>query len=209
MAINTVRWNRLRYGLYAPVYNRAVTPLTHSRQRSIALLQVQPGAKVLLVGCGTGLDLDFLLPSVQVTVIDITPAMVTQTLQRAQTLGRSVDAYLMNAHHLTFADNSFDYVVLHLIVSVVPDPVACLQEASRVLKVGGTLSIFDKFLPDNTTPSLARRLIGGVVNLLFFDLNRQLGPLLANLPLRVQRHENALLGGTYTITQTVKIEYDG
>lgn len=115
----------------------------------------------------------------------------------------------MNAHHLAFADNAFAYVVLHLIVSVVPDPVACVREAVRVLNVGGTLSIFDKFLPDDTQPSPGRRLLGGMGNVLFFDLNRQLGPLLANEPLTVQRRENAVLGGTYTITQAIKTEDEG
>jgi hypothetical protein len=96
-------------------------------------------------------------------------------------------------------------MVLHLVVSVVPDPVACMHEAARVLKVGGRLSIFDKFLPDHATPSFLSRLGGSIVNVLFFDLNRQLGPLLTPLPLQVQHHEHALLDGTYTITQAVKI----
>lgn len=204
MTINTVRWNQLRYRFYAPFYDKAVTPLTRSRQRSIELLQVQPGANVLLVECGTGLDLDFAPASAKVTAIDIKPAMVERTVQRAQVLGRSIDAFVMNAHTLAFDDNSFDYVVLHLIVSVVPDPVACMRAAARVLKVGGTVSIFDKFLPDNTTPSLARRVLGSILNVLFFDFNRQLGPLFETVPLEVQRKENVLLGGTYSIRQAIK-----
>ncbi len=93
----TARWSRFRYHLYAPFYNTVVRPLARSRQRAIEVVDVQPGTNVLLVGCGTGLDVDFLPPSVQVTAIDITPIMVERTIKRAQMLGRSLDASVMNA----------------------------------------------------------------------------------------------------------------
>jgi ubiquinone/menaquinone biosynthesis C-methylase UbiE len=37
-------------------------------------------------------------------------------------------------------------VVLHLITAVVPEPRRCLAEAARVLRAGGQVLIFDKFL---------------------------------------------------------------
>jgi ubiquinone/menaquinone biosynthesis C-methylase UbiE len=46
--------------------------------------------------------------------------------------------------------------VLHLIVAVVPEPQRCLSEAVRVLKPGGTIIIFDKFLHPHQHAPLRR-----------------------------------------------------
>ena len=57
MNLNTNLWNRLRYTLYTPIYDLLVGRIfTSSRRKSIELLHIQPGEKVLLVGAGTGLD---------------------------------------------------------------------------------------------------------------------------------------------------------
>lgn len=47
---------------------------------------------------------------------------------------------------LPFASGSFDFVVLHLIMAVVPRPQYCLAESARVLRPGGHILLFDKFL---------------------------------------------------------------
>lgn len=48
-------WNRLRYSLYAPIYDRIVG-FGGSRRRAIDLLALGPGERVLVVGAGTGPD---------------------------------------------------------------------------------------------------------------------------------------------------------
>jgi len=48
---------------------------------------------------------------------------------------------------MVFEDESFDYVVASLILSVVPDANKCFQEITRVLKHEGKIIIFDKFAP--------------------------------------------------------------
>src|SRR5690606_22440154 len=89
--INTNRWNRLRYTLYAPFYD-AVVPFHRQRRRSIGLLQLQPGERVLIDGAGTGADLDYIPGGVEITATDLTPAMVDRITARAAKLRRSVDA---------------------------------------------------------------------------------------------------------------------
>ena len=75
MKINTNRWNRLRYTLYAPFYDRVAT-FGRQRRRSISLLSLQPGERVLVDGAGTGRDLDFIPHGVDAVATDLTPGMV-------------------------------------------------------------------------------------------------------------------------------------
>jgi len=135
------------------------------------------------LGAGTGLDLEFLPETVQVTAIDITPAMVKQIETRAKRLNHEIDAYVMDGQALDFADDAFDAIVLHLILAVIPDPYACIAEAVRVLKPGGRLTVFDKFLKEGETVSLTRRMVNVITGFFFSEINRQLQPIIATVPL--------------------------
>jgi ubiquinone/menaquinone biosynthesis C-methylase UbiE len=120
MISNTNAWKRFSYTLWAPIYDRLITPLfTQRRRRSIQLLDPKPGERLLLVGAGTGLDLDFLPPGPQIVATDLTPAMISRLQRRADRLGLSVDAQVMDGQALEFPDASFDAVILHLIVAVI------------------------------------------------------------------------------------------
>jgi phosphatidylethanolamine/phosphatidyl-N-methylethanolamine N-methyltransferase len=194
-------WNRLRYTVWAPAYDAVVgaAGLNTARRLSIDRLRLASGNRVLIVGAGTGLDLEFLPPNVHVTVIDVTPAMLKHLERRAAGTGRSVTARIMDARQLAFADSSFDAVVMHLILAVMPEPECGLREAVRVLKPGGRIAVFDKFLRDEERPSLKRRLLNAIAKPLFSDLNRRLGPLIAGTPLVIERDEPVAFGGTYRV----------
>ena len=170
-------WNRLRYTVWAPVYDPIAyaAGFDNARRLSIDGLRLAPGARVLIVGAGTGLDLNFLPSNVHVTAIDVTPAMLTHLERRATRMDRSVSARIMDARHLAFPDSSFDAIVMHLILAVMPEPERGLTEAVRVLKPGGRIAVFDKFLKDEERPSMKRRLLNTIAKPLFSDLNRRLG----------------------------------
>jgi ubiquinone/menaquinone biosynthesis C-methylase UbiE len=171
---------------------------------SIERLRLAAGDRALIVGAGTGLDLDFLPSNVHVTAIDVTPAMLKQLERRAAVAGRSVTARIMDARQLAFADSSFDAVVMHLILAVMPDPERGVREAVRVLKPGGRIAVFDKFLRDAERPSLKRRLLNAIAKPLFSDLNRRLGPLIAGTRLVVEQDEPVAFGGTYRVATLLK-----
>ncbi|MGB7623118.1 MAG: class I SAM-dependent methyltransferase [Terriglobia bacterium] len=199
MRINTTRWNRIRYSFYAPFFDVIVRPFEKVRKRAIELLAPGPGAQVLIVGAGTGCDLEYLPRGSIVHAVDISPAMIGRVRKRAQRLGLQVRAEVMDGEKLRFEDEAFDHVLLHLVLAIVPDPIACAREAVRVLKPRGTLSILDKFLPDGTRPSWRRRVLNVPANFFFTDINRQLGPILEAAKLENRYEEAALLNGVFKI----------
>jgi hypothetical protein len=69
-----------------------------------------------------------------------------------------------------------------------------------VLKPGGRLVIFDKFLPEEANLTPPRRLLGGVIARLGTDVNRRLRDVFPDTPAWViERNEPALLRGMYRI----------
>jgi len=195
----TNRLNRLRYRLYAPVYDRVAAPLERGRERAIERLDLTADDRVLILGCGPGVDLEYLPADADVTAVDITPAMVRRTERRAAELGREIDARVGDAGNLPFDDDAFDAVLLHLVLSVVPDPEAVTAETARVLAPNGRVSVFDKFVPAGTEPSLARRVANPLARVLFSDITRPLEPLFVGTDLELGEQES-FLGGLYTVT---------
>jgi ubiquinone/menaquinone biosynthesis C-methylase UbiE len=203
-------WNRLRYTIWAPVYDAiaGAAGFSGARERSIKRLQLAPGDRVLIVGAGTGLDLEYFPPDVDITAVDVTPAMLKRLEVRALRSARSVTTRVMDARELAFPDAFFDGVVMHLILAVMPQPERGLREAVRVLKPGGRIAVFDKFLGDDERPSFKRRLLNAVAKPLFSDMNRRLGPLVASTRLAVEHDEAAAFGGMYRIVTLTRREAD-
>ena len=147
---------RHSYTLFAPLYDLAIDRVSRPlRRKSLARLPAHP-ADVLLAGVGTGLDLPHLPPGHRYVGLDLTPAMLRRCRPRCRHL--DFQPVQGDVHRLPFADASFDVAVLHLILAVVPEPAACLQEVARVLKPGGTVLILDKFLRPHQNAPLRRLL---------------------------------------------------
>jgi ubiquinone/menaquinone biosynthesis C-methylase UbiE len=146
---------RLSYSLIAPMYDAIIErPMREARKRSLAALPTEGSKRILISGVGTGLDLPYLPRPHHYTALDFNPAMLSRAKLRGGNL--HMDFVLGDSMALPFADAQFDHIVLHLIVAVVPEPQRCLSEATRVLKPGGTILLFDKFLQPQQRAPLRR-----------------------------------------------------
>jgi ubiquinone/menaquinone biosynthesis C-methylase UbiE len=188
---------RKAYTLWAKIYDPLTGFLRWSRRRSLALLDVRPSDTVLLVGCGTGADFEFLPAEATVAAVDLTPAMLGRAAPR--TAGRKIRLAEMDAMTLAFPDDRFDKTVLHLIVAVVPDPVRTLREAERVTRPGGVLVVLDKFWNRPERPPLPLRLANAVFGGYVTAVDRNFRAILAQTSLELVREVPLGFGGLYWI----------
>jgi ubiquinone/menaquinone biosynthesis C-methylase UbiE len=161
----------------------------------LRILDPRPGERVLIVGAGTGADLQHLPPGLRVVATDLTPAMLARARSRVRD---GTDLAVMDGHQLGVRTASVDAVVLHLILAVIPDPVRCLQEAARVLRPGGRIAVFDKFVRGRRAPPVLR-VLNLVTNTLFTDVTRNFEDILgrSGAPLALERESAALFGGLF------------
>lgn len=193
------------YRFIAPFYDIFLARATAgSRQRSLSRLPQQGSSRVLLSGAGTGLDFPYLQHSHAYTALDMTTTMLARSQSRGSNL--NMEWVQGDSMALPFADEGFDYVVLHLIVAVVPHPERCLAEAARVLKPGGRILIFDKFLHPGER-AWVRRSLNLLIRKLATRLDVVFEEVLAATPeLSVVSDEPVLAGGWFRLIELVKKE---
>jgi SAM-dependent methyltransferase len=99
-------------------------------------LSMQPGAKLLDIGCGSGYFSKMAKDAgASVTSIDATPEL----LAKAQKRVAGIDFNVGEMEELPFEDNSFDVVCGFNSFQYATDTKNALNEAKRVLKPGGKL----------------------------------------------------------------------
>ena len=192
-----VPWNlKLSYTLLAPFYDLlAGTAFASARQASLAALPENGRERVFLNGVGSGLDLPFLPRGHCYVGLDLTRAMLARSLKRAA--GMEFSAVQGNSLALPFRDACFDHAVLHLILAVVPDAAAALAETARVVRPGGGILIFDKFLKRGQAAPL-RRLLNPLAARLVTRLDVEFEDILHRVPgLRVASDEPVAAGGWF------------
>lgn len=194
--MNNNTWNKIRYTIYTPIYDGIAGIFKASRRKSIDALNIKEGDKVLIVGAGTGLDLEFLPSGCQVIATDITPSMVKKIENRKI---KNVEAMVMDGHKLEFKDESFDKIILHLILAVIPDPIACIKECERVLKVGGQIAVFDKFVSAEQEVSVFRKGLNLISNFLFSDITRKIEEIVSHTQLKIISNTAADFNGNFRI----------
>lgn len=103
------------------------------------------GARVAEVGCGPGPVARALASRSgvgEVVGIDPSPIFIEQARERSRDLPE-LTFVEGDGRALPLEDNSFDVVVFHTTLCHIPEPELALAQASRVLRSGGLLAVFD------------------------------------------------------------------
>ena len=119
------------------------------RESIVDLARIQPGEKVLDVGCGTG-SLAIAAgvkagPSAEIYGIDAAPEMIERARKKATKAGVDIDFQAGLVEAIDFPDETFDIVLNSFMVHHLPGDLKskAFAEMYRVLKPGGRLLIVD------------------------------------------------------------------
>ena len=116
-----------------------------ARRAILDALKLQPGDRLLDVGCGGGLLLrDAANSGAVVTGLDHSQEMVTLAGERAP----GAQVVLGDAQRIPFGHAAFTAISMSVVFFFFADPVAVLRECARVLGPGGRLAVY------TTSPAL-------------------------------------------------------
>ncbi len=111
----------------------------------------EPPAALLELAFGQGFNLEYLAtrhPASSVHGIDLTPAHLNIARQRMQRAGLpQVQLRQGDFHHLPYGDAQFDQVFCIEAFCYATDVPLAFSEVARVLKPGGSFTLFDGYLP--------------------------------------------------------------
>jgi arsenite methyltransferase len=124
---------------------------------------IEPGERVVDIGCGAGIDsliaARMVGPDGQVIGVDMTPAMLNKARRAATEAGLENVIFRQGyGEELPVADEWADVVISNGVLNLMPDKAAGLQEMARVLQPNGRLQIGDilvqKEVPDSAKQNI-------------------------------------------------------
>ena len=108
---------------------------------------LEPGERVLDLGCGAGTDTlvaaQMVGPEGSVTGIDMTPEMLAKARASADEMDVEIHLVEGEAEVLAFPDGSFDVIISNGVIDLIPDKDAAFSEMFRVLAPGGRIQVAD------------------------------------------------------------------
>ncbi len=155
VSINDVKTSYRRWaGVYDAVFGAV---LEDGRKKLLAHVATLKPARLLEMGVGTGLLLPKYPVETEVIGVDISDDMLALARQKiAKNELKKTSVQLDDCERLSFADASFDCVVLPYILSVTPRPRALIDEAIRVCKPDGHIIIANHFSGSKTWAALEK-----------------------------------------------------
>jgi phosphatidylethanolamine/phosphatidyl-N-methylethanolamine N-methyltransferase len=202
-------WNSLIYKWWAPVYERFFNTgmFLKAREQVFNDIRLKEGSKVLFVGVGTGADLPYFLnKGYEITAIDFSSDMLHVAMGKYQ--DASIRFLKMDAQKLEFEDESFDFIVASLILSVVPQPKQALSEMVRVLKKNRSFFVFDKFVPKDHKRNIKQIVLRPIIKLLGTDIGLDFYELFKTVvhQSEITKDEDVMMSGLYRKIMGVKKE---
>ena len=137
------------------------------KQKTLDLLDLKPGLRILEVGCGTGEDArnfaQHISPGGVVVAIDKSYEMITEAKRRMQGEPLSIDFRVGEVTGLDFSSARFDRCHIERGLIHISDPIKTVQRMIELLKKDGLIVAFGGDLEtsviDSSEPDINRRIL--------------------------------------------------
>ena len=172
------------YDRVGGLYDAALGPWSREVRRQAAeALDLREDDRLLVIGVGTGLELEHLPGWVRGVGVDLSAGMLARARRRRADLGmKDLDLRVMDARALDFPDESFDAVYLPLILTVVEDGTRVFAEAARVAAPGGRIVVADRFWPERRSRQAAVRAVSWILGHFAMRFDRRLSEIRPGAP---------------------------
>jgi len=139
------------YDVHSMFYDATFGRLVRRRiARAINHMNIAQTDRVLDLGIGTGVSLNYYPQRGRVIGIDLSAGMLREARKKIRELNFDrASVFQANALELPFADSTFDHVFISHVISVVSDPYRLVQEAQRVAKPLSRIVIVNHFQSTN------------------------------------------------------------
>lgn len=158
--IETYRRKAKHYDLTSRLYPVPGYPQRAQRVRAVRALRLRPGARVIDLACGTGLNFplieDGIGPDGRIVGVDLTDAMLAQARERVASSGwNNID--LVQADVVDFAfPTGIDAILCTYALSQIPEWAQVIVRGAAALFGAGGWVVLDLKIPDNTPGWLAQ-----------------------------------------------------
>jgi phosphatidylethanolamine/phosphatidyl-N-methylethanolamine N-methyltransferase len=139
------------YDIHSMFYDATFGRLVKRRiERAIHHMNIADTDRVLDLGIGTGVSLNYYPQHARVTGVDLSAGMLRKAREkiRERELPHA-NVFQADALRLPFADDTFDHVFTSHVISVVSDPYRLVEEAQRVAKPGARIVMVNHFQSTN------------------------------------------------------------
>lgn len=129
---------------YLDTVSRTIGPI---KARSIELLGLRPGARVLEAGCGLGRDAeaiaDLVGPGGMVTGTDLSHELIGKALARTEAKRDYLQFRAADIYDLPFHASSFDAARVDRVLQHLDEPAAAVAQLAWVVRAGGRIVLLE------------------------------------------------------------------
>lgn len=149
-----------RYDLSANLYYLVGFREYAYRKQAVEALQLSPGATVVEIGCGTGLNFEYLYRSVgpagRIIGVDLTDEMLRRARERADRNGWS-NVELVNTDAASYEfPLQVDGIISSFALTLIPEHEKVIDKGARALSDGGRFALLDLKRPEDVPRWLER-----------------------------------------------------